>query len=176
MDLDHDDTAASLKQVHPETRKKKAQETLKRVMQKHNHQREKRDFNPAVHQKQSQRTLLSKRDREDETETRDTLSLLEAEDEEDIESRSSRRRGWRRRRRRLFKAVANVASSAGNAVSDAGNAVANTAVDAAAAANDGTGLVGDALGDAYNAHWLRSSLCVVVGAVVARNVPARVRL
>jgi len=159
FDSDHNDTTASLKQVDPEVRTKKAQETLKKVMQKHNHQREKRDFNPEAHRKRQhqepteelnqaeaqQRKLLSKRHEEakdsvlleaEETETDET------EEEETDETRSSRRRGWRRRRRRLFKSVAKVASSAGKAV-------ASTASDVAAAANDGTGLVGDALGDAY---------------------------
>ncbi|CAE7687129.1 unnamed protein product [Symbiodinium sp. CCMP2456] len=154
FDLDHNDTTASLKQVDPKARTKKAQETLKKVMQKHNHQREKRDFSPEAHRQEQkeelnqaeaqQRKLLSRRDQE----AKDTL-LLEAEtdemeeaDEEEGEERSSRRRGWPRRRRRLFKSVANAVSSAGNAVVD-------TASDAAAAANDGTGLVGNALGDAY---------------------------
>ncbi|OLQ01651.1 hypothetical protein AK812_SmicGene15575 [Symbiodinium microadriaticum] len=155
FDLDHNDTAASLKQVDPQARTKKAQETLKKVMQKHNHQREKRDFSPEAHRQEQkeelnlaaeaqQRRLLSKREKE--AKDTDTV-LLEAEtDDDDMEEaeqeRSSRRRGWPRRRRRLFKAVAKT-------VSDAGNAVADTASDVAAAANDGTGLVGDALGEAY---------------------------
>ena len=129
LEEDHEEPTASLEQVAPSARKEKAQEVLKKVMHKHNRQRETKDFRPEAvpapppaPPAEEGGSLLSKR----------------------AEATSSRRRGWPRRRRRFFSSVT-------SAVSSAANTVADTASDVAAAANDGTGLVGDALGDAYSA-------------------------
>ena len=52
LDVDHNDSTVNMAQMDAATRTKQAQETLKKVMHKQNHQREKRDFNPQVHQQQ----------------------------------------------------------------------------------------------------------------------------
>ena len=138
LDLDHDDSSVSMAESDPATRQKKAQETLRSVMKKHNHQRENRDFKPKSSPKeekpQEKRELLAKRHQKEAQEgPEDDASLLEeASEEGSTEGTMSRRRGWPRRRRRFFKAVQSVASSATSAVTQ-------TASQVAAAANDGTG-------------------------------------
>ena len=143
LDLDHDNNAVSMKQVDP-ARQQKADETLRSVMQKHNHQREHRDFKPqALRQKdkEEQQKVHSKHDQQRKQKKQEPQgALLEEDMSEAVRRLIPNPLDW------VEDAVDTVTDTANSAA----NAVAKTAEDVVNGVSDGANLVGDALGDAYD--------------------------
>ncbi|CAE7206521.1 unnamed protein product [Symbiodinium necroappetens] len=144
LDLDHDNNAVSMKQVDPAARQQKADETLRSVMQKHNHQREHRDFKPqALRQKdkEEQQKVHSKHDQQRKQKKQEPQgALLEEDTSEAVRRLIPNPLDW------VEDAVDTVTDTANSAA----KAVANTAEDVVNGVSDGANLVGDALGDAYD--------------------------